>query len=142
MNPQSVALVQESWRRIDAIGPVVIGIFHKNLLEVDPRFASLFAGGVDKRDIMIGQSFGAAVQAMTNQQAPNTCIHRLERIYGCGGVQSTNYEAVSCVLINTLAQIMGDDFSTQHKTAWLEVFELFTRLSETPQTTSRVPTLH
>ncbi|QDL56235.1 globin domain-containing protein [Rhodoferax aquaticus] len=134
VNHQSAVLVQESWKRIDAIGPVVVGIFHNNLLRVDPRFASLFTGGVDKRDIMIGQSFGAAVQAIANESSASGCIHRLERIYSCGGVESANFDTFGSVLIQTLQQVMGDDFSQKHHDAWRDVFATLSSKSK--------PTLH
>ncbi len=128
MNHHAVKLVQESWSRVENLGPSAAELFHSNLLLQRPWLVALYQGYVDDRDTMVLKTFGRALRGMENLEAHTPLLMQIGRINAQCGVQSHHYPYFEVALSQTLGQVLGDAYSGQLREAWSSVFGTMTRL--------------
>ena len=128
MNHNAVKLVQESWTRVENLGPTAAELFHSNLLLQRPWLTALYQGYVDDRDAMVLKTFGRALRGMENLHTHTPLLMQIGRINAQCGVQSHHYPYFEVALSQTLGQVLGDAYSGRLREAWSAVFGAMTRL--------------
>ncbi len=128
MNNNAVKLVQDSWTRVENLGPSAAELFHSNLLLQRPWLTALYQGYVDDRDTMVIKTFGRALRGMENLEAHTPTLMQIGRINAQCGVQSHHYPYFEVALSQTLGQVLGDAYNNQLREAWSSVFGTMTRL--------------
>ena len=129
MNKNAVTLVQASWSRVQEQGEQAVALFHRNLLEQRPWLTALYTGYVDERNSMVLQTFGRAVRGMHHLDTHASMLMQIGRVNAICGVQPHHYPYFEVALIQTLEQLLGDDFFSQPlREAWTAVFGAMTRL--------------
>jgi hemoglobin-like flavoprotein len=129
MNQNAVTLVQASWSRVQEQGDVAMSLFQRNLLEQRPWLTALYTGYVDGRDNMVLRTFGRAVMGMHKLDTHAALLMQIGRINAICGMQPHHYPYFEVALIQTLEQLLGEDFFAQPlREAWTAVFGTMTRL--------------
>lgn len=128
MNENAIKLVQASWSKVETAGPAAAALFHRNLLGSRPWLAAPYTGYVDERDAMIMRTFGRAIKGMHMLEAHSALLLQIGRVNAICGVQSYHYPYFEVALLQTLGQILGDEFTEPLKQAWTAVFGTMTRL--------------
>lgn len=129
MNQTAVTLVQASWSRVQEQGDQALDLFQRNLLEQRPWLTELYTGYVDQRDHMVLHTFGRAVLGMHKLDTHAALLMQIGRVNAICGVQAHHYAYFGVALIQTLEQLLGDDFFSQPlREAWSAVFGTMTRL--------------
>lgn len=128
MNENAVKLVQASWRKVETAGPAAAALFHCNLLGSRPWLTAPYNGYVDERDAMVMRTFGHAVKGMHLLETHSALLLQIGRVNAICGVQSHHYPYFEVALLQTLGQILGDEFTEPLKQAWTAVFGTMTRL--------------
>jgi hemoglobin-like flavoprotein len=122
MNEHTIALVRESWRRVDAIAPVAAALFYENLFAADPSLQPLFRGDIAQQGDRLMRMIGAAVRGLDDLPALVPTLQDLARRHVGYGVQPAHYETVGAVLLKTLGQGLADEFTPPVRQAWTEVY--------------------
>nr|WP_295769491.1 hypothetical protein [Rhodoferax sp.] len=129
MNQNAVTLVQASWSRVQEQGDEAMALFQRNLLEKRPWLTALYTGYVDGRDNMVLQTFGRAVMGMHKLDTHAALLMQIGRVNAICGMQPHHYPYFEVALIQTLEQLLGEDFFAQPlREAWTAVFGTMTRL--------------
>lgn len=129
MNQNAVTLVQASWSRVRQQGDEAMALFQRNLLEQRPWLTAFYIGYVDGRDDMVLQTFGRAVMGMHKLDTHAALLMQIGRVNAICGIQPHHYPYFEVALIQTLEQLLGEDFFTQSlREAWTAVFGTMTRL--------------
>lgn len=128
MNQNAVKLVQESWYRVEAEGPVAAEYFCRSLLENRPWLTTDYIGHVDERDAMLMQTFGQLIRGMHRLDSHASLLLQVGRINACCGIQAHHYPYFSVALLQTLSHLLGDAFSEPVRHAWTKVIGTMTRL--------------
>ena len=128
MNQNAVKLVQESWYRVEAAGPVAAEYFCHALLGSRPWLTADYIGHVDKRDAMLMQTFGQMIRGMHRLDSHTALLLQVGRINACCGIQSHHYPYFAVALLQTLSHFLGDAFSEPMRHAWTKVIGTMTRL--------------
>lgn len=128
MNQNAVELVQESWSRVEAVGPAAVALFQRQLREQRPWLTAPYQGLVDDRDAMLLRTFGHALGGMHSLDSHSALLMQIGRVNACCGVQAHHYPCFEVALFQTLAQVLGGDFSPPLKAAWTATIGTMTRL--------------
>lgn len=129
MNQNAITLVQASWSRVQEQGDQALELFHSNLLEQRPWLTELYTGYVDGRNSMVLQTFGRAVMGMHQLDTHAALLMQIGRVNAICGVQLQHYPYFEVALMQTLEQLLGEDFfSAPLREAWAAVFGAMARL--------------
>jgi nitric oxide dioxygenase len=128
MNQNAVKLVQESWYRVEAAGPVAAEYFCNTLLGSRPWLTVDYIGHVDERDAMLMQTFGQLIRGMHRLDSHASFLLQVGRINACCGIQAHHYPYFAVALLQTLSHVLGDAFTEPVRNAWTKVIGAMTRL--------------
>lgn len=122
MNEHTIALVRESWRRVDAIAPAAAALFYENLFAADPSLRPLFRGDMAQQGDRLMRMIGAAVRGLDDLPALVPTLQDLARRHVGYGVRPVHYDTVGAALLKTLGQGLGDAFTPPVRQAWTDVY--------------------
>jgi hemoglobin-like flavoprotein len=122
MHPDTIPLVQSTWKQVAAIAPQAAALFYKNLFEADPSLQALFKGDMEEQGKRLMQMIGAAVGKLTDLDALVPVLQSLGERHVGYGVQASHYATVGGALLKTLEQGLGAAFTPAVKAAWTEVY--------------------
>ena len=117
MTPRQIALVRQSWVKVQPVADEAAKVFYDRLFELEPALRPLF------RHDMLEQ--GRKLMAMLA-----VAIHALERVDSLAGLQDLgvrharygvkpeHYPRVGDALLWTLEQTLGGAFTVEVKDAW------------------------
>jgi hemoglobin-like flavoprotein len=129
MTPDQIALVQHSFRDVEAIRETAAKLFYQRLWEVDASTAPLFA----RSDMALqGHKLMAAIALVVNGlNRPETVIpaaQDMARRHVGYGVTRAHYASVGAALLWTLGQGLGDRFTPEVEAAWTAAYELLSAI--------------
>lgn len=122
MDHSSIQLVQNSWQKVEAIGPQAAALFYQNLFEADPALKPLFKGDLQAQGKKLIDMISVAVNKLTELNVLIPVLQNLGKRHGGYGVQDSHYDTVGAALLKTLGQGLGSDFTADVKAAWVNVY--------------------
>ncbi len=122
MNPQSVALVKQSWAKVKPISAVAADLFYNNLFEADPSLRPMFRGDMKQQGEKLMQMLDAAVSKLDKPNVLIPVLEDLGRRHVSYGVKDAHYQTVGAAFIKTLSQGLGAEFTEPVKNAWIEIY--------------------
>ena len=122
MNPEQVQLVQKSWRQVLPISDTAAEMFYTKLFATDPSLRPLFKGDMKAQGRKLMSMIGIAVNGLSKLDALVPAVQDLGRRHVKYGVKDAHYETVGGALIWTLEQGLGDGFTPDVKSAWVNVY--------------------
>ncbi|HSC69443.1 MAG TPA: globin family protein [Cellvibrio sp.] len=122
MDNSTVQLVQDSWKKVVAIGPQAAALFYQNLFEADPALKPLFKGDLQAQGKKLIEMITTAVNKLTELNLLVPVLQNLGARHAGYGVQDSHYDTVGAALLKTLGQGLGTDFTADVKAAWANVY--------------------
>ena len=122
MDSSSIQLVQNSWQKVEAIGPQAAALFYQNLFDADPALKPLFKGDLQAQGKKLIEMISIAVNKLTELNVLIPVLQNLGKRHGGYGVQDSHYDTVASALLKTLGQGLGSDFTAEVKAAWTNVY--------------------
>ncbi len=134
-------LVQSSFTKVAPIANTAAEIFYNRLFEVDPSLKPLFKGDIKEQGAKLMSMIGTAVNGLDNLDAIVPAVQNLGKNHVGYGVKDAHYDTVGGALLYTLEKGLGEDFTSDVKDAWTEVYILLANVmkdaaNETPLTTA------
>ena len=124
MNPEVVALVQNSWVKVTPIASQAAALFYSNLFTLDPSLKPLFQGDMEEQGKRLMDMIGTAVQKLDNVETMVPVLQSLGKRHIRYGVKEEHYKTVGTALLTTLSQGLGEHFTPQVKEAWTLVYSV------------------
>ncbi len=124
MTPDTIALVQGSFRKVAPIADIAANIFYDRLFTTHPALRSLFPEDMSEQKGKLVQMLGIAVGGLTRPEEIIPAVEALGRRHTGYGVEAAHYDAVGAALIHTLRTGLGNDFTPEVEAAWVETFTL------------------
>jgi hemoglobin-like flavoprotein len=128
MQPDTIALVQSTWKSVAAIAPQAAALFYDNLFEADPSLKPLFKGSMTQQGQRLMQMIGAAVGKLDDLPTLIPILQSLGKRHVDYGVEPAHYATVGEALLLTLRQGLGDAFTPAVEAAWTEVYGVMARV--------------
>jgi hemoglobin-like flavoprotein len=122
MDPDTIALVKDSWAKILPISDTAGKLFYANLFEAQPSLRALFKGNIDDQATKLMQMVDVAVSKLDEPDVLLPALAQLGKRHLGYGVQSEHYEVVGSALLKTIEQGLGPAFTPPVRDAWTSVY--------------------
>jgi len=122
MKPEQTQLVQSSFAKVVPIADVAAKLFYDRLFEIAPEVKPFFRHDMREQGRKLMTTLGVVVGSLKNLDAILPAVKALAVKHAGYGVVPAHYEAVGEALIWTLEKGLGEDFSTETRSAWLSTY--------------------
>jgi hemoglobin-like flavoprotein len=94
------------------------------LFEAAPEFRALFTSDVNRQARKFLQSLKMIVGSLASMERAAPVLHRLGGRHLGYGVEPEYYDVVGGVLIETLQEVLEEDFTVEVRNAWISAYGL------------------
>jgi hemoglobin-like flavoprotein len=122
MTGEQITLVQDSFEKVLPIADAAAALFYARLFDLDPKLESLFKGDITEQGRKLMQMIGVAVKSLDRLEQILPAVEALGARHIGYGVREKDYDTVGRALVWTLRKGLGDDFTPQVESAWVEVY--------------------
>jgi hemoglobin-like flavoprotein len=122
MSPDTITHVQSSWAKVTPIADQAATLFYGRLFEVYPEVKPLFKGDMKAQGRKLMAMINTAVNALDDLEAVVAPVKDMGARHAGYGVADADYDKVADALLWTLDKGLGDDFTPEVKSAWVEVY--------------------
>jgi hemoglobin-like flavoprotein len=122
MTGEQITLVRDSFEKVLPIADAAAALFYARLFDLNPKLESLFKGDITEQGRKLMQMIGVAVKSLDRLEQILPAVEALGARHVGYGVRDKDYETVGRALIWTLRKGLGDDFTPQVESAWVEVY--------------------
>jgi hemoglobin-like flavoprotein len=103
-------------------------LFYRRLFELDPSLRSMFKADMQEMTRQLMQTVGMIVTGLsTPHEVMNLVAERGRKHVGYGVIEA-HYETVRTVLLWTLDQILGSEFTPEAQAAWTEAYDFIAKV--------------
>jgi len=134
MTPRQIALVQESWKRVQPIADQAAGLFYARLFELEPVAQALFKGDMKEQGRKLMSMIGIAVNSLARLDSIVPAVRALGRRHAGYGVEPRHYAIVGAALVWTLQQALDKAFTREVEDAWRTAYGV---LADTMQSSAQ-----
>jgi hemoglobin-like flavoprotein len=124
MTPEQITLVQSSFKRLGPDLPALTTRFYQELFQRDPALRSLFTTDMAEQRAKFAQKLTEIVGAMPRLGELFTHTRALGARHVAYGVQALDYQTVGDALIAAIAAVLGEEFDTATREAWILAFNI------------------
>ena len=124
LRAEQIELLRTSFAQVERQGEQAIDLFYDNLFEANPALRPMFSGSRQRQSRKFLQSLKLIVNSLGEPERSVEVLERLGERHKGYGVQEHHYELAGGVLIATLAQMFGEDFTADVREAWQAGFGL------------------
>jgi hemoglobin-like flavoprotein len=130
MTPEQVALVQESFKKVQPIAPQAADLFYGRLFEIAPDTRALFPQDLtdQKRKLMAMLTTAVVNLHRVGEIVP--AVQDLGRRHAGYKVTAEHYQPVGEALVWTLEQGLRDAFTPPVKAAWVEAYTTLAKVMQ------------
>jgi hemoglobin-like flavoprotein len=119
---REVALVQQSFEKLQPVGATMSELFYSRLLEADARLASLLGRRSGERHAAFVSLLTAGVLSLSDPDELARLAGRIAQDELSFLLFRRHYVSVGCALVWTLEQGMGRDFTAEVRDAWCNAY--------------------
>jgi hemoglobin-like flavoprotein len=124
LTDHEITLIQSTFRQIVPIADSTGELFYNRLFELDPSLRSMFPADMANQNVKMLQMIGAAVASLKDMDVITAQIRALGARHIDYGVKDEHYDTLGEALLWALEHVLGDDFTPEVKTAWVDVYRL------------------
>jgi hemoglobin-like flavoprotein len=136
MTSEDIALVQESWRKIEPVKEIAAELFYSKLFELDPPLRAVFGDDLKDRHRRFTQILGATVRGLDRVDVLLPAVRELGIRHPLFGAIDEHHASVASALFWTLEKGLRKDFTHEVKSAWIKTYGV---LSQTMREAARAP---
>ena len=137
MAPETIALLQDSWRKVAPIADQAARLFYDRLFAIEPPLRALFRStDFDSQRRKLVQALTTVITNLEKIEELVPTIEALGSRHAGYGVQERHYDAVGKALLWTLEQRLGNAWTDEVKTAWTEAYGLVAGVMKSAAVTS------
>lgn len=124
MTLEQINLVRTSWEKVLPISETAASLFYGKLFELDPELKKMFTADMTEQGRKLMTMINTAVNSLGNLATIVPAVQELGKRHADYGVKDKDYDSVGEALIWTLEQGLGEDFTEEVKSAWIETYTL------------------
>jgi hemoglobin-like flavoprotein len=134
VTPRQIALVQESWKRVQPLADKAAELFYMRLFSLEPSVRRLFKGDMVEQGRKLMSMISVAVNSLARLETIVPAVQALGRRHAGYGVKKHHYTVVEAALLWTLAQGLGEKFTREIEEAWRTAYRvLATTMQSNPE---------
>ena len=122
MTPETVKLVQDSFKAVIPIADVAANLFYDRLFETAPHVRPLFPQDLTEQKKKLMSMLATAITNLHQIETIVAPVEDLGRRHVNYGVTDAHYDDVGAALLWTLNQGLKDAFTPDVEAAWAEAY--------------------
>ena len=122
MNPETAALVKQSWAEIVPMRKPVCVAFYDRLFASYPELKPLFKGDMERQTALFMTMMNTVVSALDNPDPVVPLIKTVGARHVGYGVTDADYDKFAQALLEAFAQALGGAFTPEVRAAWRELY--------------------
>ena len=123
MIPETIILVQNSFRKGATIADKLSDIFYARLFEIGPELRNMFPDDMSGQKRKLMSTLAFAVNSLRDPDALMPALKALGARHIDYKVKDAQYDIVGAALLYTLEKGLGDAWSPELHDAWAEVYD-------------------
>lgn len=123
LTAEQVAMVKETWAKVEPIAETAANIFYATLFEMDPTVRPLFPEDLTEQKKKLMATIGFAVGALTKPDELLPAVKALGQRHAGYGVKDGHYDVVGAALLSTLREGLGEAFTPPVEQAWTLTYQ-------------------
>lgn len=127
MTSNDIELVQSSFAKVIPIADTAAGLFYARLFETAPEVRPMFKGDMTEQGRKLMATLVLVVKGLSDIEAILPAAQSLAVRHESYGVRPEHYAPVGAALIWTLAQGLGEDFTTDTEQAWTAAYGVLSK---------------
>jgi hemoglobin-like flavoprotein len=124
MQLSQIALVQESWEKINPIRAAAAEMFYAKLFELDPSLRTFFHDNPTEQGDQFMKMVATAVATLNKPDELLPVLQALGTRHARYGVKDNHYDTMALALFDTLHKGLGTAFTNDIQLAWKVVFSV------------------
>jgi hemoglobin-like flavoprotein len=122
MTPEQIGLLRTSFDKVRPISEDAARLFYARLFEIAPEVRPLFKGDMAEQGRKLMATLAVVVNGIDDLSRLLPAVEGLGRRHAGYGVTDQHFAPVGAALIWTLEQGLGEDFTPEVRTAWLDAY--------------------
>lgn len=122
MTEDQIALLRDSFAKVRPISEVAASLFYGRLFEIAPEVRSLFKGDISEQGRKLMATLSVVVNGIDDLPRLLPAVQALGARHAGYNVTAEHFAPVGAALIWTLEQGLGDAFTPDVRTAWVEAY--------------------
>lgn len=122
MKPETITLVQKSFKAVAPIAEEAGALFYARLFETHPELRPMFPNDIGPQAKKLMQILAMVVNGLHRLDELMPVIESLARRHAAYGVQPAHYPMVGEALIWAFEQALGDAFTPDVRQAWVVAY--------------------
>jgi hemoglobin-like flavoprotein len=127
MTEKQIQLVETSWDYIIMNSQEAGMLFYDRLFSVDPSLRSLFSGNITAQANKLVSMITFVVHKLNNLDEIVKDVKALGERHANYRVSPAHYKTVGETLLWTLEKGMGDEWTNEHKEAWVKAYTILSQ---------------
>ena len=124
LSPEQKNLIRESFAAVEPIADDAAALFYGRLFEIAPETKALFKGDMKSQGRKLMASLKTVIAGLDRAETILPVLSNLGVRHKDYGVEPRHYDAVGAALLWTLAQGLGDSFTTDAEEAWAGLYAI------------------
>lgn len=139
MSTFSVPTLEASFAAIEPKAGAIGRAFYQTLLTRHPELRSLFGSDLDAQGERLMAMVAAGVRLLGRPAQLVPALHGLGRRHVGYGVRDEHYPVVGAVLLDTLAEALGEDWTPEVQAAWTGFYGLVAETMQAGAVSAAMP---
>lgn len=124
MTPQQIALVRQSFAQVSGNSDAVAALFYSRLFLLEPSLKPMFRTDMKVQGGKLMTAIGAVVDGLDEPAQLLPVVRKMALRHLDYGVKAHHYDLIGAVLMWTLEQGLGRDFTREVRQAWSTAYRL------------------
>ncbi len=122
MTPDQIEHVRGTWVLATVNPPAMTRLFYATLFRIDPSCKELFVGDLEMQGRKLASTLNFVVASLDDLDKLVPTAQELARKHLEFDVTQEQYASVGAALLETLRQLLGANFTSEHHEAWTAVY--------------------
>ncbi|MEJ2378950.1 MAG: globin family protein [Pseudolabrys sp.] len=128
MEARGIALVQDSFEKVSALGLQAAEIFYAELFAIDPSLRAMFSDDLEDQQKKLMAALSLVVRSLHTPEKITGTVEKLAVKHLDYGVKPEHYTYVGNALLRTLKKGLGAEFTPELCDAWTDAFRMLARI--------------
>jgi len=103
-------------------------VFYRNLFNLDPSLRTLFKTSIELQARKLMEALSYTIATFENADTLVPVLEAMGRRHVAYGVRGEHYESVIQALLQTFAEMLGREFSTEARETWEEALSFIAKV--------------
>jgi hemoglobin-like flavoprotein len=122
MKPAQIELVQKTFADVAPISEQAAALFYARLFEIAPEAKPMFKGEMVGQGRKLMSTLAVVVRGLSDLPSILPAASALAKKHVTYGVKASHYEPVGAALLWTLEKGLGDKWTPEVASAWMEAY--------------------